>query len=126
MCSPGTLSGSSGSIYLRPFPGPGPDTPVSIGGGTQVRWNPDGKEVFYVAADDRLMAVPIGVSGDGKTVEPGTPAPLFPTRIGSTVTLRCRQQYVVSPDGRSFVMNFTLTEPTASSITVILNWKPPR
>ena len=44
-------------IYLRPFPGPGPDTAVSIDGGAQVRWNANGRELLYVAADDRLMAV---------------------------------------------------------------------
>ena len=47
-------------IYVRPFPGPGDDSRVSIDGGAQVRWNPNGKELFYIAADDRLMAVPIG------------------------------------------------------------------
>jgi Tol biopolymer transport system component len=113
-------------IYLRPFPGPGPDTPVSIDGGAQPRWNPRGKELFYVAADDRLMAAPIGVSPDGKTLEPGTPSPLFTTRVGSTATLKFRQQYVVSADGQSFVMQSAVAQSTASPITVILNWKPPR
>ena len=53
-------------IYVRPFPGPGGDVRVSIDGGTQVRWNPNGKELFYVAADDRLMAVPIRFASNGK------------------------------------------------------------
>jgi Tol biopolymer transport system component len=113
-------------IYLRPFPGPGPDAPVSINGGAQPRWNPSGKELFYVAADDRLMAVPITMAPDGKSVEPGAPSPLFTTRVGSTATLKYRQQYVVSGDGQSFVMNSLVAEPTTSPITVILNWKPRR
>jgi hypothetical protein len=46
-------------IYVQPFPVTGGDFPVSTNGGTQVRWNPRGRELFYVAADDRLMAVPI-------------------------------------------------------------------
>ena len=114
-------------IYLRAFPGPGTDIPVSSNGGGQVRWNPSGgKELFYVAADDQLMAVPIDVSPDGKTLEPGTASPLFMTRIGSTATLKFRQQYVVSRDGQSFVMQSAVAQPTASPITVILNWKPAR
>jgi serine/threonine-protein kinase len=113
-------------IYLRPFPGPGPDAPVSINGGAQPRWNPNGKELFYVAADDRLMAVPIAMAPDGKSVEPGAPSPLFTTRVGSTATLKYRQQYVVSGDGQSFVMNSLVAEPTTSPITVILNWNPRR
>ena len=36
-------------IYVRPFPGPGDDVRVSIDGGAQVRWNPNGKELFYIA-----------------------------------------------------------------------------
>ena len=71
-------------IYLRPFPGPGEDVPVSTEGGIQPRWNPKGKELFYVAADDRLMAVPIRFSSDKKSVEPGAPVALFPTNVGST------------------------------------------
>jgi dipeptidyl aminopeptidase/acylaminoacyl peptidase len=44
-------------IYVRPFPGPGADVPVSTSGGEQVRWHPVGTELFYIAADDALMAV---------------------------------------------------------------------
>ena len=113
-------------IYVRPFPGPGGDSRVSIDGGAQVRWNPNGKELFYIAADDRLMAVPIRFSSDGKAVEPGTPLGLFATNVGSTAVLTYRQQYVVSPDGQSFVMNSVVGEASASPITVILNWKPKR
>ena len=46
-------------IYLRPFRAPGGDVPVSIEGGAQVRWNPTGKELFYIAPDGRLMAISI-------------------------------------------------------------------
>jgi len=111
-------------IYLRPFPGPGSDTLASTAGGTQVRWSPDGKELFYIAADDRLMALAIGFSSDGTTAEFGTPTGLFATSVGSTAFNVYRQQYVVSPDGRSFVMNSIVGGGSASPITVILNWKP--
>jgi len=97
---------------------------VSVDGGAQVRWSPNGKEVFYVAADDRLMAVPVRFSASDKTVEPGTPSALFATNVGSTAISVYRQQYLVSPDGQSFVMNSRLGEAIASPITVILNWKP--
>ena len=113
-------------IYLRPFPGPGSDVAVSTEGGSQVRWNANGKELFYVATDDRLVAVPVGFSSDNKTVAPGTPAGLFATNVGSTATLKYRQQYVVARDGQSFVMNSAVDEGSVSPITVILNWKPTR
>jgi Tol biopolymer transport system component len=111
-------------VYIRPFPGPGSDVRISTDGGGQPRWNPKGGELFYVAADDRLMAVPVRFSADRATVEPGTPVGLFTTTIGSTATLKYRQQYVVAPDGQSFVMQSVVDGASASPITVILNWKP--
>jgi eukaryotic-like serine/threonine-protein kinase len=113
-------------IYLRPFRAPGGDVPASIDGGSQVRWNPNGKELFYIAADGRLMGVSIRFSSDSKTVEPGIPVGLFPTGVDSSAGLRYRQQYVVSPDGQSFVMHSVVGEASTSPITVILNWKPNR
>ena len=113
-------------VYLRPFPGPGVDTLVSTAGGAQVRWNPNGRELFYVADDDRLMAVPVRASADNKTLEPGTPSALFATNVGSTAVLKYRQQYLVSPDGQSFVMNSVVGDASPSPVSVILNWKPNR
>lgn len=113
-------------IYIRRFPGPGRDVRVSAEGGAQVRWNPNGKELFYIAADDRLTAVPISFSADGETAEPGRPEPLFATDVGSSAPNTNRQQYAVSPDGQSFVLNSALDTARTSPITVILNWKPPR
>ena len=89
-----------------------------------MRWNPNGKELFYIAADDRLMAVPIRFSSNGKAVEPGTPRGLFATNVGSMAINTNRQQYMVAPDGQSFVMNSVVGEASTSPITVILNWKP--
>jgi Tol biopolymer transport system component len=109
-------------IYVQPFPGPGGDSRVSIDGGTQVRWNPKGKELFYIALDDRLMAVPIGFASNGKAIEVGTPVGLFATTVGDTTVNR--QQYAVSPSGQSFMMNTVLEQGSTSPITVILNWKP--
>jgi hypothetical protein len=99
-------------------------SPLSTEGGAQVRWNANGKELFYIAADKRLMTVPIQFSSDGKTVQAGTPLALFLTTIGSPNAPR--QEYMVSPDGQSFVVNSAPQEGAASPITVILNWKPKR
>ena len=112
-------------IYVRPFPGPGPETRVSSDGGIQARWNPKAPELFYIGADDRMMAVSITVKPDG-TVDAGKPEALFPTTIGSTVRLKYRQQYVLSPDGKSFGLNSVVDQPRPSPIAVILNWQPAR
>ncbi len=106
-------------IYLQPFHGTGDGVPVSTNGGTQVRWNPNGKELFYIGPDGRLMMVAIRLPVDGQAVELGTPAALFATSVNPNYF---RHQYMVSPDGQSFIMNFN--EPiSASPITIILNWK---
>jgi len=111
-------------IYVRPFPGPGNDFLASTSGASQVRWSRDGKELFYIGADDRLMAQPITASSDGKTVDFGTPTPLFATSILSPGVNTFRPQYAVSPDGRSFVLQSLVGQANASPITMILNWKP--
>ena len=111
-------------IYLRPFPGPGEQKRVSTNGGAQVRWRRDGRELFYIALDGRLMAVPIRFASDGKAVDLGTPVPLFATRVGGAVSGLDRQQYVVSPDGQRFLMSVVAEDVNPSPITVILNWKP--
>ena len=109
---------------MQPFPGTGSDVPVSTDGGTQVRWNPRGGELFYVAADGRLMAVPIRVGADGTTFEAGKPLWLSGTNMGDEFPGTNRHAYMVAPDGQSFVINSVPEEASASPITVIQNWKP--
>jgi eukaryotic-like serine/threonine-protein kinase len=112
-------------IYMQPFPGGGTKIQISTNGGAQVRWRPDGKELFYIALDDRLMAVPIHINSDGKAIDAGAPAPLFATHVGGAVQIIYRPQYMVSPDGQRFLMS-TVSEEAASPITIMLNWRPER
>jgi Tol biopolymer transport system component len=112
-------------IYIQPFPAPGPKTRVSSNGGIQARWRRDALELFYLAIDGRLMAVPIR-TGAGGTVEPAAAIPLFWTRMfgaGQSATTLF-PQYSVSPDGQRFLMN-TLSRVSAGPLTVVLNWKVP-
>lgn len=111
-------------IYLQPFLGPA-RTPISTTGGTQVRWSPDGKELFYIALDGRLIVVPMRVTSDGAVPESTTPIPLFATRIlgGLPGQGNYRQQYMVAPGGKRFLMHSVVQEDT-SPVIVILNWKP--
>jgi dipeptidyl aminopeptidase/acylaminoacyl peptidase len=113
-------------IYVRPFPGPSGKFPISTGGGVYPRWRRDGRELFYVASDNKLMAVSIPVTTDARTLNPGAPVALFSTRlaIGSNVVVggyNSKPQYAVSSDGR-FLMNVTAEEVAPSPITLVLNW----
>jgi Tol biopolymer transport system component len=111
-------------ILVQAFPGPGGKLQVSTNGGAQVRWRPDGKELFYIALDGQLMGVPIQFSGNPQSAEVGTPFPLFVTHTGGAIQAVNTTSYIVSPDGRQFLMDTIVNESTTSPVTVILNWKP--
>lgn len=111
-------------VYIRPFAqGAGEEIRISSDGGDQVRWRPDGKELFYIARDNQLVAVPIRLGANSETVEAGAPVPLFATRVGGWAA-GLGPQYVVSSDGQRFLMNKLTEEVVTSPITVIVNWKP--
>ena len=91
-------------IYVRPFQGTGGQWQVSTGGGVTPLWRRDGKELYYIAPDARLMAVGFAtVSTAGAAPAIGTPTALFQTRIlyGGTNPVGTTRQYDVAPDGRS-------------------------
>jgi Tol biopolymer transport system component len=113
-------------VYVQPFPlGEGAERLISTGGGAQPRWGNDGKELFYIAFDEQLMAVPIAPAPDLRSVDSGTPVPLFRTSVGGAVQGAAGQQYVVSRDGRRFLMATVPEEPETPPIIVVLNWKKP-
>jgi Tol biopolymer transport system component len=110
-------------VYVEPLAHrAGGEIRISTDGGDQVRWRPDGKELFYVARDGRLMAVPLRLGSNGETAEAGTPVPLFQTHVSGMPT--GQTQYVVSSDGQRFLMNRLIDDIVTSPITMILNWKP--
>jgi dipeptidyl aminopeptidase/acylaminoacyl peptidase len=106
-------------IYVQSFPGPGGKRQVSAGGGTEPRWRGDGKELFYISPDGKLMTVPI--QSAGQTLEAGAPIALFQTRI-VRFPVPQKSQYAVTRDGQRFLINTIVSEPTAPPITIIANW----
>jgi serine/threonine protein kinase len=115
-------SGSGFEIVVQAFPEPSGKWQVSTGGGVQPRWRADGKELYFIAPDNRLMAMPVAVRGS--SFEAGKPVPLFATRI-SDGGGSGKPQYAVSRNGR-FLINQVVEESTAAPITLILNWNPER
>ncbi|MBI4417903.1 MAG: PD40 domain-containing protein, partial [Ignavibacteriales bacterium] len=100
-------------IYLRPYPGPGTATKVSTTGGDSPVWRRDGREIFYISTDNKMMAAEIRVSGS--TVVIGTEQELF-TRTP------IMSDYDVFPDGKRFLINRTI-EPTGTDpLTIFVNW----
>jgi serine/threonine protein kinase len=114
-------------VYVQAFPGPGAKTLVSTGGGAQPRWRADGRELFYIGLDGKMMAAPITLAEDGDFLEAGTAVALFATRIAGGPILATgpmRHQYAVAPDGQRFLINVATEEAVRSPITLVLNWKP--
>ena len=93
-------------VYVQPFPGLSSKLQLSTEGGIYPRWHPNGKELFYLAPDMRLMVVPIDLMSRPGSIEPGLPRPLFTTRIATTgpyvfsAGIFAKSQYVVAADGR--------------------------
>jgi dipeptidyl aminopeptidase/acylaminoacyl peptidase len=108
-------------IYVQRYP-TGRKVRVSGEGGVQARWRGDGKELFFLAPDNRLMAVSIRLDAGADTVDVGKPTPLFATRLAGQPWGDSARHYMVSPDGQRFLMD-TLTE-VALPLTIILNWQP--
>ena len=90
---------------------------ASIGGGASPKWRRDGKELFYVAADGKLMAVSFD-TGDG-AVRIGAAKPLFQTGAG----LRAGGHTInVSQNGQRFLVSASDAQAKAASIVVVSNW----
>ena len=103
-------------VFVAQFPELRGRIQISNQGGAQARWRADGKELFYITADKKLMAVSIDTS-HGKLVA-GVPHPLFQTRI--TAPRIVLFQYVVSTDGKHFLIN-SLPSVGATPLTVLMN-----
>ena len=107
-------------IYVQRIPADGDRRLVSPTGGDQPRWARDGTELFYLAADQKLMAVPVKVGAD---FHAGTPHALFDLEA-LYGPLGGRFAYVPSRDGRRFLV----TTPVGGvvPITIVLNWRTAR
>ena len=111
-------SNESGRVeaYIQPFQTPGEKLRLSVNGSGPVSWRGDGKELFYLALDGTMMAVPIQA---GDAMEPGIPQSLFQTGIATATVLR---QFAVTEDGQRFLLLAPLPAESATAITVVLNW----
>ena len=107
-------------VYVQSFPASGGKWQISMGGGDQPQWRRDGGELFYIAPDKTLMAVPVVA---GNSFEPGSPAALFVTRIPLGGLTGDRNHYVVAADGQRFLINSLVDEGNKNPITLVLNWQ---
>jgi Tol biopolymer transport system component len=106
-------------VAVAPFPGPGGNWKISTAGGSEPRWRRDGKELFYIAPDGKLMAVDVKA---GATFEAGVAKPLFPIRRREPISAADLFSYDVSADGQRFLVDTDTGEVTSAPLTAIVNW----
>jgi serine/threonine protein kinase len=105
-------------VYVTSFPEAHGKWQVSNAGGDQPRWRSDGKELFYLAPDSRMMAVTVKT---GANFDAGTPTALFQANPRELVATSEQFSYDVSRDGQKFLINTQLKTGMAP-MSVVLNW----
>jgi len=110
-------------VYVQPFPSPKAKWQVSTDGGFYPRWNRNGKEMFYISKDGKLMSV--GIHFDGRNFEAEIPKPLFQLRLDSLYLSGTAGDtpYDVSPDAKRFLILRPVGQNSAvHAINVIVNF----
>lgn len=100
-------------IYVQTFPEHGGKWQISTGGGSFPVWSRDGRELYFIGADRKMMAVEI--TGPGAGFKAGVPKPLFEVAVA--------EQFDVAKDGR-FLIHVPVDQAASSvPISVITNWQ---
>jgi len=102
-------------VYVRNFPATGSQWQVSTDGGGQPHWRRDGKELYFITPDRKLMAVDIKL---GTTFVMGTPQTLFQTQVSGFMA----PNRYDTLDGQRFLINSVAQDTSPTPITVIVNW----
>ena len=101
-------------VYVVPFPEPGGKWQVSRGDGRGPLWRRDGKELFYLSADNKLLAVTVNASGG--TFSASDAHVLFDSQSYGVFA-----RYYNSSDGQRFIVVYEGSQPS-SALTFISNW----
>jgi Tol biopolymer transport system component len=106
-------------IYVTAFPEPRGKWQVSTGGGEQPRWRGDGKELFFLSSDGKMMAAPVTI---GSNFDAGTSVTLFQATPRQPVLVHDLFVYAVSRDGQRFLINTPVKQTETAPMSIVLNW----
>ena len=107
--------GITANVYVQPLQGGG-KYQVSRDGGSHPLWRADGRELFYIAPDATMMAVPVAA---GNQFEAGAPQALFDSGVQR---LNAGRLYGVTKDGKRFIVARRNRVINAAPITAVINW----
>jgi Tol biopolymer transport system component len=107
-------------VFARPFPGPGAEVTLSVGGGQEPVWGPSGKELFY--RHGSVLQV-VRIEATASELKVSAPARVFddPFRPDTSGAAGGIANYDIAPDGKHFVMVEEPKTPGAGSATAKLN-----
>jgi len=107
-------------IVAQRFPVGDQRVTVSSSGGRFPRWRADGRELYYLSTDSKLMVVSV-TAGDPPAF--GTPQALFEVKLVSPTDpiIYANYEYDVVGDGSRFIVNRQISEPVRT-IDVVVNW----
>jgi hypothetical protein len=116
------VSGSA-QVYVRQFPDGQRRWQVSTDGGFEPKWRGDGREVFFIGADQQMMSVSVTPNAD--RFDASRPTPLFRTTVLGAPYQNgvVRNEYAVTRDGERFLINEPTGGSAAYSIRVLVNWR---
>jgi eukaryotic-like serine/threonine-protein kinase len=111
-------------VIVQTFPDPsGGKWVISTHGGSAPRWRRDGRELFYVDAEQRLVSVPVTA---GSSFVPGRATPLFSLPVSIQTNSSGAYGYDAAADGQRFLVSFPPDSASAKApaipLTVITNW----
>lgn len=111
------VSNESGrfEVYVQPFPLSGEKWMISSGSGGLPRWRDDGKELFYLTEDGKLMSAEVKTEG---TFESAAGKQLFQADIKRGPGY----PYAAAPDGSRFLVITPADANHPAPLAIVLNW----
>jgi hypothetical protein len=103
-------------IYIQAFPGPSGKWQVSTQGGRDPQWRHDGKGLFFISRDGKMMWVDVSAE---TSLQVGVPKPLFDAIHTDTQEGR---DYAITPDGLGFLIVKPDRAKSLPATTVVVNW----
>lgn len=100
-------------VYVQAFPGPGGKWQISAAGGVIPHWRGDGKELFYLSLDNKIMAAPVEMA---PAFHAGAPASLFAVHPGGGTV------YDVAADGKRFLVNSLSADQGSPPLSLLVHW----
>ncbi|HEX8169285.1 MAG TPA: protein kinase [Thermoanaerobaculia bacterium] len=102
-------------VYVVNVPVPSAKWQISSGGGIHARWSADGREIFYISPEQKLVSV--AVTETNGQLDFGAPRELFHVSLAQTVGM----SYSVAPDGKRIIVNANIG--SGAPVTLVNDWR---